>query len=140
LPLGQKKLQEVAGEPVANMQLIFASSNRHPKTQFPPSSVLLTYDLLLIGLLLMLLRLRLVHISRHAQQPQQCAKAHAVSGATGHPLSIVICRCGGQFSNGFLGTWDWDQPGHKPDSSLEKYKTAIKLLVAATAGCQGTKN
>jgi hypothetical protein len=35
----------------------------------------------------------------------------------------------------------WDLgPGHKPDISLEKYKTAIKLLVTATVGCQGAKN
>jgi hypothetical protein len=35
----------------------------------------------------------------------------------------------------------WDLgPGHKPDISLEKYKTAIKLLVAAAVGCRGTKN
>jgi hypothetical protein len=35
----------------------------------------------------------------------------------------------------------WDLgPGHKPDISLEKYKAVIKLLVAATAGCQGAKN
>jgi hypothetical protein len=35
----------------------------------------------------------------------------------------------------------WDLgPGHKPDISLEKYKTVIKLLVAATVGCQGAKN
>jgi hypothetical protein len=35
----------------------------------------------------------------------------------------------------------WDLgPGHKPDISLEKYKTVIKLLVAAAVGCQGTKN
>ena len=32
------------------------------------------------------------------------------------------------------------RPGHKPDISLEKYKAVIKLLVAATAGCQGAKN
>jgi hypothetical protein len=32
------------------------------------------------------------------------------------------------------------RPGHKPDISLEKYKAVIKLLVTATAGCQGTKN
>jgi hypothetical protein len=35
----------------------------------------------------------------------------------------------------------WDLgPGHKPDISLEKYKTVIKLLVAATVGCQGAKS
>jgi hypothetical protein len=35
----------------------------------------------------------------------------------------------------------WDlRPGHKPDISFGKYKTVIKLLVAATGGCQGTKN
>ena len=35
----------------------------------------------------------------------------------------------------------WDLgPGHKPDISLEKYKAVIKLLVAATVGCQGAKN
>jgi hypothetical protein len=35
----------------------------------------------------------------------------------------------------------WDLgPGHIPDISLEKYKAVIKLLVAATAGCQGAKN
>jgi hypothetical protein len=34
----------------------------------------------------------------------------------------------------------WDLgPGHRPDISLEKYKTVIKLLVAATVGCQGAK-
>jgi hypothetical protein len=32
------------------------------------------------------------------------------------------------------------RPGHKPDISLEKYKTVIKLLVAATVGCQGAQN
>jgi hypothetical protein len=35
----------------------------------------------------------------------------------------------------------WDLgPGHKPGILLEKYKTVIKLLVAAAVGCQGTKN
>jgi hypothetical protein len=35
----------------------------------------------------------------------------------------------------------WDLgPGHKPDISLGKYKAVIKLLVAATVGCQGAKN
>jgi hypothetical protein len=32
------------------------------------------------------------------------------------------------------------RPGHKPDISLEKYKTVVKLLAAATVGCQGAKN
>jgi hypothetical protein len=32
----------------------------------------------------------------------------------------------------------WDLgPGHKPNISLEKYKTVIKLLVAATVGGWG---
>jgi hypothetical protein len=53
--------------------------------------------------------------------------------------TVSVSRCGGQFFNGFFGTWDLG-PGHKPDISLKKYKTVIKLLVAATIGCQGAKN
>ena len=32
------------------------------------------------------------------------------------------------------------RPGQKDDISLVKYKSVIKLFVAATAGCQGAKN
>ena len=32
------------------------------------------------------------------------------------------------------------RPGQKDDISLVKYKSVIKLFVAATVGCQGTKN
>jgi hypothetical protein len=45
-------------------------------------------------------------------------------------------RCGGQFSTPFWGLG----PGHSPDISHEKHKAVIKLLVAATVGCQGAKN
>jgi hypothetical protein len=48
----------------------------------------------------------------------------------------VYAGAAASFSTDF---WDLG-PGHKPDISLEKYKTVIKLLVAATAGCQGAKN
>jgi hypothetical protein len=47
--------------------------------------------------------------------------------------------CGGQFFNGFCGARG-QATNHKPDISLEKYKAVIKLLVAATVGCQGAKN
>jgi hypothetical protein len=47
-----------------------------------------------------------------------------------------IAGAAASFSTDF---WDL-APGHKPDISLEKYKAVIKLLVAATVGCQGANN
>jgi hypothetical protein len=51
---------------------------------------------------------------------------------------VAVSRCGGQFFNGFFGTWD-QATNLTSHSKSTKYKTVIKLLVAATVGCQGAK-
>jgi hypothetical protein len=62
-----------------------------------------------------------------------------LGGCLGHLGRALGRRCGGQFFNGLFGTWD-QATNPRPDISLAEYKPVIKLSVAATAGCQGTKN
>jgi hypothetical protein len=56
-------------------------------------------------------------------------------------VRLAPCGAGVQVRRPVFQRIFWDLgPGQKPDISLEKYKTVIKLLVAATVGCQGAKN